>query len=74
MPPRGSRATVAAILASIDRFGGHVMKVEKCPVCDWEIKDGGIKVQVGGKVITVCCADCAKTVEEDPAKYVGAAG
>ena len=27
------------------------MENTKCPVCDWEIKDGGIKVTVGGKEI-----------------------
>lgn len=32
----------------------------KCPVCDWEMKDGGVTVTVGGKEITVCCDDCAK--------------
>ena len=36
------------------------MAKEKCPVCDWEIKDGGVKVTVGGKELTVCCDDCAK--------------
>ena len=35
------------------------MDAIKCPVCDWEITDGGIKVTVGGKEITVCCDDCA---------------
>ena len=35
------------------------MKALKCPVCDWEIKDGGIKIRIGGKEITVCCDDCA---------------
>ena len=49
------------------------MKTKKCPVCDWEIKDGGIKVQVGGKEIIVCCDDCAKKAKESPAKYAGAA-
>ena len=49
------------------------MQVEKCPVCDWEIKDGGIKVPVGGQSVVVCCDDCAKKVQEEPAKY-GAAG
>jgi len=28
------------------------MKTEKCPVCDWAINDGGIKMRVGGKEIT----------------------
>jgi hypothetical protein len=36
------------------------MPAIKCPVCDWEIKDGGVKVDVGGKEIVVCCEDCAK--------------
>ncbi len=48
------------------------MKTEKCPVCDWEIKDGGIKVTVAGKEITVCCDDCAKTAMKDPQKFAGA--
>ena len=57
-----------------NRFGGPLMKAEKCPVCDWEIQDGGIEIRVGGKEITVCCDDCAKKAQEDPAKYGGTAG
>ena len=49
------------------------MKAKKCPVCDWEIKDGGIKVKAGGKELTVCCDDCAKKAKESPAKYGAAA-
>ena len=49
------------------------MKTAKCPVCDWEIKDGGIKVKVAGKEITVCCDDCAKTAKDAPEKYAAAA-
>ena len=49
------------------------MKTIKCPVCDWEIKDGGIKVKVAGKEITVCCDDCAKQAHSDPGKYAAAA-
>ena len=49
------------------------MKTSKCPVCDWEIKDGGIKVKVGGKEITVCCDDCLKQAQADPKKYGAAA-
>jgi ribosome-binding protein aMBF1 (putative translation factor) len=49
------------------------MKTKKCPVCDWEIKDGGIQVKVGGSEITVCCDDCAKKAKASPAKYAGAA-
>ena len=49
------------------------MTSTKCPVCDWEIKDGGIKVKVGGKEITVCCDDCARQAQSDPKKYAAAA-
>ena len=36
------------------------MPTKKCPVCDWDIKDAGIKVKVGGKELVVCCDDCAR--------------
>jgi hypothetical protein len=48
------------------------MKTIKCPVCDWEIQDGGIKIKAGSKEIIVCCEDCANKVKENPAKYTGA--
>jgi hypothetical protein len=31
----------------------------KCPVCDWEITDGGVQVKLGRRTMTVCCAECA---------------
>ncbi len=49
------------------------MNTKKCPVCDWEIKEGGIKVKVDSKDITVCCDECAKKAKENPAKYTGKA-
>ena len=49
------------------------MNATKCPVCDWEIKDGGIKVTVKGKEITVCCDDCAKQAQADSGKAAQAA-
>jgi hypothetical protein len=42
------------------KFQGGFMATQKCPVCDWEITDGGIKVTVSGKEITVCCDECAE--------------
>lgn len=33
--------------------------MKKCPVCDWEITDGGVTVVVGGKRLCVCCEECA---------------
>lgn len=47
------------------------MNTKKCPVCDWEIKDQGISVQVGGQEVTVCCDDCAQKAQEEPTKYAG---
>lgn len=47
------------------------MKTEKCPVCDWDMKDGGIKVTVGGREITVCCDECVEKVRADPKAYTG---
>lgn len=37
----------------------------KCPVCDWEIKDGGITLQTGGKAVVVCCQECADKLKKD---------
>ena len=63
----------AVTLAVISNLRRDAMKTKKCPVCDWEIKEGGIKVKVGGSEITVCCDDCAKKAKASPAKYAGAA-
>lgn len=49
------------------------MDTSKCPVCDWAITEGGIKITVGGREITVCCDDCAEKAMESPAKYATAA-
>lgn len=47
----------------------------KCPICDWEIKDGGKRVRVGDRFVVVCCDECAakarsnlKTVEPQRSK------
>lgn len=45
-----------------------MMTTKKCPVCDWEIKDAGIRVKVGGKEITVCCDECATKAKKGAAK------
>jgi transcription elongation factor Elf1 len=50
-----------------------LMKTKKCPVCDWELKDSGIKVKAGGKEFIVCCDDCAKKAKAEPGKYPGGA-
>jgi ribosome-binding protein aMBF1 (putative translation factor) len=45
------------------------MNTSKCPVCDWAINDGGIKVTVAGKEITVCCDECVEKAKANPAQY-----
>jgi hypothetical protein len=47
-------------------------KTTKCPVCDWEIKDGGIKVKFGSKEVVVCCDNCAKKMKASPQQYAQA--
>jgi hypothetical protein len=44
--------------------------MRKCPVCNWEIKDDGIKVKAGGKEVVVCCEECADklTKQKTPSK------
>ncbi len=49
------------------------MAYEKCPVCGWDMQDGGIKLTVAGKQITVCCDECAEKAKTDPKAYVGVA-
>lgn len=44
------------------------MNAKKCPVCGWEIKDNGVEVEVSGRLITVCCTDCAAKAESSARK------
>ena len=50
------------------------MKTLKCPVCDWEIKDGGkaVKTKDSAEVV-VCCDDCAQKLKAEPGKYLSRA-
>jgi hypothetical protein len=68
MSSRATAAGVAAAQVFNSVIRGCLMKTKKCPVCDWEITDGGIKVKVGEKEITVCCDDCAKKAMESQKK------
>jgi YHS domain-containing protein len=66
-------ATCAATACSKFSSKDNLMATKKCPVCDWEIKDAGIAVKAGGKEVIVCCDDCAKKMQENPANYTKAA-
>jgi hypothetical protein len=47
------------------------MKTLKCPVCDWEIKDGGKTVKTKDATeVVVCCDDCAQKLKAEPGKYL----
>jgi len=35
------------------------MPTKKCPVCAWEIEDGGKTVEIDGKTVIVCSDECA---------------
>ena len=49
---------------------GPRMKTRKCPVCDWEIKDGGKTVKVENTSVLVCCDDCAEKLKANPRRYL----
>jgi hypothetical protein len=41
-----------------------VMTSKTCAACDCELDAKAVKVTVGGKVVEVCCDDCARTLNE----------
>lgn len=45
---------------------------KNCPVCGAEFRENaGVQVDAGGRSITVCCDQCAKTAKAEPSKYSG---
>jgi len=60
----------AASQACCDQFQETIMKTEKCPVCDWELKGDAKKVKVKDRTVTVCCDECAEKVKANPGKYL----
>jgi hypothetical protein len=44
----------------------------KCPVCDWDITDGGQRVKCDGGTVVVCCDECAAKVKANAKKYTPA--
>jgi YHS domain-containing protein len=65
---------IASLLAWRTAFISEesLMQTKICPVCGTEIKDGGVQAKLGGKEVTVCCGQCAKKAQENPAQYAGA--
>jgi ribosome-binding protein aMBF1 (putative translation factor) len=46
------------------------MRAKTCAACDSELDGDGIMVTLGGKVVEVCCDDCAKRLKEAHASAV----
>ena len=50
------------------RFAGmhwkSVMNEKTCAACDCELDDNAITVTVGGRVVEVCCEECAEKLRE----------
>jgi len=65
---------IVSLSPLVNSFQGRreTMNTSKCPVCDWAINDGGIKVTVAGKEITVCCDECVEKAKAEPERYAAA--
>jgi hypothetical protein len=51
-----------------------VMSEKTCAACDCKLDDSPVKVRIGGKVVEVCCDECAKKLQEAQASAVASAG
>jgi hypothetical protein len=40
------------------------MSQKTCAACDCALHDGAISVNIGGKEVEVCCAECAVALKE----------
>jgi ribosome-binding protein aMBF1 (putative translation factor) len=47
------------------------MAMETCPVCGWDMQDGGIKIKVAGRELTVCCDACAEKARAEAEQREG---
>lgn len=45
-----------------------VMSEKTCAVCDYALDDNAIQVTIGGRVVEVCCDECAQKLREASAK------
>jgi len=41
-----------------------VMEQKTCAACDCELDENSIKVKLGGKIVEVCCDECARKLQE----------
>jgi ribosome-binding protein aMBF1 (putative translation factor) len=40
------------------------MNEKTCAACDYKLEGETIKVRVGGRIVEVCCAECAQKLNE----------
>jgi hypothetical protein len=40
------------------------MEQKTCAACDCELDENSIKVKLGGKIVEVCCDECAQKLNE----------
>jgi hypothetical protein len=41
-----------------------------CAACDYPLDESSIKVTVGGRIVEVCCEDCARKLNEAHASAI----
>ena len=56
-----------------DGKGASVVQ-KTCAACDCALDASAIKVQIGGKTVEVCCAECADKLKEAHGSAKAAAG
>jgi hypothetical protein len=61
----GRGPDVAKYGHAIVRSGAKDMGIEKtCAACDCKLDEGAIKVKLGGRIVEVCCDECARKLKE----------
>lgn len=40
------------------------MSEKTCAACDYELEENAIAVTIGGKIVEVCCEECAQALKE----------
>ena len=40
------------------------MTEKTCAACDYKLDDNPIKVKIGGKIVEVCCNECAEKLKD----------
>lgn len=49
------------------------MAEKTCAACDYPLDGSAIQVKIGGKVVDVCCEECAQKLREAHASAIAAA-